>query len=175
MRSLYEISGDLAALEELLTAEDGEIPAGAAGEALEKWFDEIGAERDQKIENYCRLIAEIQARQMAREAEAERLAELAQIDANAAHRLKSRLQAFFEAHGIKKLETASFKIAVQVNGGAIPLIIPEEWEREPAAAPEAFQRRVIQLDKEAIRTAIREGDETHGARLGERGAHLRIR
>lgn len=36
-------------------------------------------------------------------------------------------------------------------------------------------RRTIVLDRDAIREAIRNDEETHGAELGERGTHLRIR
>lgn len=45
----------------------------------------------------------------------------------------------------------------------------------PASAPKAFQRREIRLDKNAVRTAIENNDETYGARLGERETSVRIR
>lgn len=173
MPTLYELSQDLLALEALLTETGGEITDDDA--ALEVWFDELGEQRDAKIDGYCALIREFEARAEARELEAKRLMALAGSDTNNAKRLKARLKGFFEAQGIKKLETARFRLSVQANGGALPVIVPEGWEKEPASAPEAFQRRVIQLDKEAIREAIRNDDETHGASLGERGNHLRIR
>lgn len=175
MPTLYELSQDLLALEALLTETGGEITDDDAGAALERWFDELGERRDAKIDGYCALIREFEARAEARELEAKRLMALAGSDGNNAKRLKARLKAFFEAQGIKKLETARFRLSVQGNGGALPLIVPEAWEREPASAPEGFQRRVIQLDKEAIKTAIQNDDETHGAHLGERGTHLRIK
>lgn len=175
MPTLYELSQDLLALEALLTETGGEITDDDAGAALERWFDELGEQRDAKIDGYCQLILEITARHNARKAEIARLGELIAGDAKAIDRLKARLKGFFEAQGIKKLETARFRLSVQGNGGALPLIVPEAWEKEPASAPEAFQRRVIQLDKEAIREAIRNDDETHGASLGERANHLRIR
>lgn len=46
---------------------------------------------------------------------------------------------------------------------------------DPASAPEAFQRRVIQLDNTAIREAIRNDEAPEGCGLGERGTQIRIR
>lgn len=175
MPTLYEISQDLIAIEELLTETGGEITDDEAGAALEKWFDEIGEQRDAKIDGYCALIREFEARSEARELEAKRLMALAGSDLNNAKRLKARLKGFMEAQGLKKLETPRFRLSVANNGGAQPLMVPPAWEAEPASAPEAFQRRVIQLDKDAIREAIRNDEEAHGASLGERGNHLRIK
>jgi hypothetical protein len=175
MRTLFEIGDDLTALAELFEDLGGEVTEDEAGQALEAWFDQLGEERDRKIDGYCALIREFEERSDARELEAKRLMALAGTDANNAKRLKARLKAFFEAQGIKKLETPRFKVGIQANGGALPLIVPAGWESDPASAPEAFQRRIIELDKDAVREAIRNEEETHGASLGERGTHLRIK
>jgi len=53
--------------------------------------------------------------------------------------------------------------------------VPEMWEEMPATAPEAFHRRVIELDKQAIREALEGGEEINGCAIVERGTHLRIR
>lgn len=169
-RSLYEISAELSAIEDALLESAGEADA-----QLEAWFDAIGAERDEKVKGYCQLITNLEADADACEDEAERLTRMGTVAHNAAERLKRRLKMFFETHGITKLDLVTFKPRIQANGGALPLIVPAEWEAEPASAPEAFQRRVIQLDKEAIREAIRNDEETHGAALGQRGARLRLR
>lgn len=175
MRSLFEIGDDLSALEELLTDIDGEIPEGEVGAAIEEWFDDLGAERDEKIRRYCALIEMMGFAAEACEEEARRLSKLKRANENGAKRLKDRLKLFFEAHGIQKLDLQIFKPHIRANGGALPLIVPQEWERDAAEAPEAFQKRVIQLDTAAIREAIRNDEETHGAQLGERGTQLRLR
>jgi hypothetical protein len=174
-RSLFDISDDLLALEEILSQVGGEITDDDAGQALERFFNELGAERDQKLDNYGALIRELESRAAGRAEEVTRLEALIASDNNNVKRLKRRLKAFFEIHQIKKLDTRRFRFSVQANGGALPLIMPEEWERDPASAPEAFHRARIELDKEAIREAIKNDEETHGAQLGERGNHLRIR
>jgi hypothetical protein len=52
MRTLFKISEDLTALAELLTDVDGDVSIEEQFDALEIWFDELGEERDQKIDNY---------------------------------------------------------------------------------------------------------------------------
>lgn len=175
MRTLYQISEDLTALEDILTQGDGEISDDEAGLALEAWFDALGEERDAKIDNYCALIAELTTKASAREVEGNRLMALATTDANAAKRLRDRLKLFLDAHGMTKLETNRFKLTVAKNGGASPLLIPDEWTSDPSSAPEQFHRRIVQLDKNAIRTAIEDGQDIPGVAIGERGTHLRIR
>ncbi len=175
MRSLFEIGDDLFALGEMLEEVGGEITEDEAGEALERWFEQLGAERDKKIDGYCLLIRQFEAASEARELEAKRLMALAGADGNNARRLKDRLKRFFDAQGIAKLETPRFKLSIQKNGGKAPLVVPQAWEQEPAAAPEAYQRRVIQLDKEAIREALEAGEQVDGCEIAPRGSHLRIR
>ena len=77
MRRLFDIGDDLLALEELLSDAGGEIGDDEAGQALERWFDELGEERDAKIDGYCALIREFEARAEILENEAERMLALA--------------------------------------------------------------------------------------------------
>jgi len=175
MPTLFTISADLLALEELLTDVDGEITEDAAGEAIEQWFDELGEARDAKIDNYCNLIAELTARSEARAAEAARISRLASVDANAATRLKNALKAFMDIHGLAKLETPFHKLTVAKNGGKSPLVIPDAWRDDAASAPEAYHRTFVRLDTEAIRADLEAGQEIAGCAIGERGTNLRIR
>ncbi len=175
MRSLFDISDDLLALGDLFAEVGGEISEDEAGDALERWFDEIGTERDIKIDNYCALINELDARAKARQEEANRINQLASVDIHSVKRLKARLKAFFEVQGLTKVETSRFKISVAKNGGIQPMLIPDAWEKDPPLAPEQFHRRIIQLDRDAIRTAIEAGETVEGCSLVERGTHLRIK
>jgi Gp157 protein len=151
MRSLYEIGEDLHALEEMLTDTEGEIPEGEIGAAIEEWFDQLGEERDEKIRRMCALIEMMRFSAEACDEEARRLAKLRRASENGAERLKERLKKFFEEHKIQKLDLRIFKPRIQINGGFLPLIYPQEWELVPANAPERFHRRVVLLDKEAMR------------------------
>lgn len=174
-RTIFDISDDLLALDELLTENDGEITDDAVGEALEAWFDDLGAERDAKIDNYCRLIASIESRAQARAVEVARLDNLIETDQNAATRLKMALYNFMVVQGITKLETPLHKLTVASNGGKPPLIIPDSWREDAANAPEAYHRISIKLDTEAIRADLTSGEKVPGCAIGERGKHLRIK
>jgi hypothetical protein len=190
-------------LELMLTDLEGEIPEGEIGAAIEKWFDSLTEERDEKIRRMCGLIEMMQVGAEHCDDIARRITKLKRANQNGAERLKERLKQFFEEHGIKKLDLQIFKPRIQANGGALPLIFPEEWELVPASAPERFHKPVILLDKEAMReeaefTAdqIRQlkakldaetvtpqeyedrlhiAQHTNPVRLGERGSHLRLR
>ncbi|MGH9767210.1 MAG: siphovirus Gp157 family protein [Blastocatellia bacterium] len=175
MRTLFAISDDLLLLDQMLSETGGEIAEDEAGQALERWFDQLGEERDRKLNGICWLIREFEARSEARELAAKALMASSGADLNSAKRLKSRVKLFLETHGLLKVQTEHFKLGIAQNGGIVPLIVPDAWKEDPANAPEAFQRRIIQLDNEAIREAIRNDEETRGAHLGDRGTHLRIR
>jgi hypothetical protein len=175
MPTLFQIADEISVLHDLLTECGGELPDAEAEAAIDEWLAETNLALEKKMDSYCGLIREFEARSEAREIEAKRLMAIAGADGNEAKRLKARLKAFFEICGLTKLETPRFRVSIQNNGGALPLIVPPAWESDPAEAPEAFQRRVIELDRQAIREAIRNEEETHGACLGERGTQLRIR
>lgn len=174
-RTIFDISDDLLALDDLLTENDGEITSDAAGEALEAWFDDLGAERDAKIDNYCRLIASIDARAQARAIEVARLDSLIETDQNAVTRLKAALYNFMVVQGITKLETSLHKLTLAKNGGKPPLIIPDSWREDAVNAPEEYHRVFVKLDTEAIRADLLGGDDVPGCAIGERGTHLRIK
>lgn len=176
MPTLYEIGAEMAALNELLAETGGEITDAEAEAAIDMWLAENQTALERKVDGYCALIANFEAGAEIAEAEEKYFKGLAQSRRNNARRLKERLKCFFESHGIKKLQTARFTPRVQANGGALPLIVPEAWEREPASAPEQFHKIVIALDKEAIREAVRNDDPgAAGCAIGERGTHLRVR
>ena len=172
--TLFEISDELAAIEELLTENDGDI-SDAAGETLEAWFDQLTDARDAKIDDYCRLIATVTARANARTEELTRLGALVDTDENMIKRLKTALHNFMLEQGVTKIETPLHRLTIAKNGGKPPLVIPEAWRDDPASAPEQYHRAVIHLDTELIRADLAGGEEIPGCAIGERGTHLRIK
>jgi Siphovirus Gp157 len=153
-KRLFDLSDDLLKLEALLTETGGEFSDDEAGKALEAFFEQTHLDVATKVDGYCALIREFELRGDAREEEAKRLSALAATDYNAADRLRKRLKTFLEIHKIAKLDTPRFRISIRANGGKLPLIVPDAWEKDPSAAPERFHRKTISLDKDAIRTAL---------------------
>jgi hypothetical protein len=201
-RTLWVISEDLQALNDLLAEVDGDVTGEEAEAAIEKWFNELGEERDRKLDGYGALIKQFEAYAKARNEEAKRLSNMASVDANNAGRLKSRLKVFMEQHKTPKIETDRFKFAIQNNGGTVPVILSADAELHPEELPEKYRKVVFQPDMNAIRvdlerlTALQQqalennldmsdedarelDDLVHIlpslAELGTRGTHLRIR
>jgi hypothetical protein len=168
--TLFEIGEDLNRIAEAICDAEGVVDDGP----LEEWFDEIMTARDEKVDDYCRLIASLEARIAARSAEVKRLQSLIKSDQTTVDRLKDRLKIFVEGQG-GKVETTLHKLTVAKNGGKVPLLIPSEWRDDPSQAPEAYHRRKIELDLDAIRVGLEAGDDIPGCALLERSTSLRIK
>ncbi|MCD8140490.1 MAG: siphovirus Gp157 family protein [Planctomycetaceae bacterium] len=172
-QSLFDISEDLAALDDLIFENAGNLDSPDVVAALDALEAEIVNNMVEKIDNYAGLIKSIQARSEVRKQEAKRLDARARIDLNTAKSLLDRLKLIFERHKIPKLETPRFRVGIVNNGGLLPLII----DGEPANLPENFKitQTTVVPDTEAIRAALAAGQEIPGRRLGERGQRLAIR
>jgi hypothetical protein len=168
-RTLFAISSDLEKLSELLD----ECDDTEQRELIDSWFEQLGSERDRKLDNYCALIAEMEVRAEARKAEAQRLLELASSEENRAKLLKDRLKWFFETHNVKTIETARYRLTLAGNGGKAPLILKDGVS--PTELPKHFQKLSIEPDTSAIREALERGEELDFAVLGERGTSIRIK
>lgn len=174
-QSLYELGEEFADLERLLSEVEGDISDADFERQIDEWLASLGERVEKKVDGYCVFIRELQLSAVRREIESKRLLELAKEDENKANQMKARLKAFFDFRGIQKLKTDRFNVAVQKNGGKIPVTISAEAENHPEELPEEFHRVRFEVDREAVREALERGDELDFATLGERGTHLRIR
>lgn len=172
-RTLYQISEELSDLERAL--EDIELTEEQQQEAIAIYL--AGASGDElrvKVGNYVSLMRECAARSESRAKEAALIAKGARTYDNMANRLKSSLAEFMQLHSIDKIETDRYTIALQNNGGVLPLIVPENLDA--SSLPEAFRVVVYQPNTTAIRAVLEAGtSEIEGITLGKRGKHLRIR
>lgn len=169
MNTLLEIGDDLLALATLID-EHGEELSSEVEQALEAWFAEVGEARDRKLDGYAALIRSMELRAAVRKEESDRLLKRVQVDANTARRLKDRLKMFMEMTGLKKVETARYRIVVQANGGKVPVDVQAAVEE---LAP-VFVRTRKEPDTDTIRAALEAGTDVPGCRLLPRGSHLRI-
>jgi hypothetical protein len=184
-RTLFAITDDLLALEALLVETGGDVTD----------------ERDAKLDAYCAVIREIEARSAARHAEAARIVALAEQDEREAKRLRERLHQFMVRTGTQRIDTERASIRVQQNGGQAPLVVfdqasvPEQYygvsadvkvpagpypdlvEKLEALAGEIHEAGlrsyvVRELDKGEIRAALADGMSVPGVMLGERSTRL---
>lgn len=170
-RTLFNISDDISELTNLLDEiEDNDIES---EQLITSWLENLGEERDRKLDNYAALIAELEAKAEVRKKEAQRLAKLAASDEKKAAMLKERLKSFFEVNKLKTVETARYKLTLTKSGGKPPLILDDAIS--PTDLPKKFQKIQIEPDKTAIRAALDAGEELDFAHLGDRTSSIRIR
>lgn len=170
-RTLFNLSDEISQLNVLLDELDGDDTE--SKQLLTNWLEQLGEERDRKLDNYAALISELQAKAAVRKAEAKRLAELAAADEKRAQMLKERLEWFFSVNKLKTVETTRYKLSLAKNGGKAPLILDESLS--PTQLPEKFQKISVEVDKTAIRAALEAGEDLDFAHLADRGTSIRIK
>lgn len=170
MASIFEIAQDMRALDDLMTESGGDISDPMAAEAIDAFFAELEGDLEAKVENYLRLVKELEARADARRSEADRIRNRAKVDENSAKALKRRLTDSLDMIGRTRIETPTFKVTVSSSGGKAPVSI------DPDAVTEEFMREVRTHvpDKERIREALESGRALTFASLTERSRTLRI-
>jgi replicative superfamily II helicase len=170
-RSIFDITDDMAALGDLLDQAGGDMTDPAVEDAVLEWIEELEGDLSTKVENYCWLMREKEARAAAMKVEAQRLREQAQVNENAAKGLKDRLLWVFQNKDIDKVETDHFRVSVSNNGGKQPIDI----DLDNVDVEYLVSEVVTSIDKDKIRTALGDGVELPFASLQERGQHLRIK
>lgn len=169
MSRLLELSDELAAFLALVEANGGEIGTDAQ-DSLDAWYERLSEDIDAKADAYGNLIRSLELEQKALDDEADRLTRRATAKHNAARRLKERFKLFLEQQGRRTLETARHRFTICANGGKEPVKV----ECDPADLAAEFQRHKVEADVDALREALKAGAVVFGARLGERGSHLKL-
>lgn len=171
-RTLFAITADLEALDDLLAEVEGDLTDEKVAAAVDQWFAELDNAFLSKVDNYAAYILELISRARCRAEEAARLKRRADIDEGLAKSLKVRLMMALEQRGKKKVETDRFRVSIAGNGGLEPLALDE------VALPDDFRRvadpRLVP-DTAKIRDALGRQEKVPGAELLPRGQHLSIR
>ena len=164
MSSLYEVTGNILVLQELLEnpLDDEDI--------LKDTLEAVQGEYEQKIEGYCKVIRNIETDIEAFKIEAKRLTEKAKMLEKNRDRLKKAMFDSMKATNTNKVKGQIFTVAIQKNGGKLPVIV----DVETAYLPKELVKVVESPDLEAIAKLIDSGN-TQYAHYGERGESLRIK
>jgi hypothetical protein len=172
--TLFELTSDLRALDELLEERDGDITDPEVERAVTNWFAELSSNEGAKLDCYVGYIRTLEMEASAARAEAEQYEAKAKTREKRVAWLKDRVKLHLEQTHRAKVETATKRvIAIQPNGGMAPLLMADPLD--PAALPDEYVRVKREPDREAIRRALADGAVLPFARLGEKGTHLRIR
>src|SRR5690606_19649213 len=134
-------SDDLLALEDLLLETGGDVSEEEAERIVDTWLEQLGAERDEKLDSYAALVKEMEARAGARRDMARQITERARADEATAKRLKDRLAFVFARCGWKTIETLRFRLTRAKAGGKAPLLVDGDAD----TLPERFQRVTLSL------------------------------
>lgn len=171
MTTIFDLGNIGRALIDALEEAEGELCP-----ELERFFDELADAKEDKLESYCFVLAELEARAEAQKQKAKEILERAKANENQVARLKARLKTAFEVYGWSKEKAGAFTVALQANGGLLP--IKWRFDDEPtllAWVPERFIIKVPKVDREGVRKALADGEELDFAELGDRGSHIRVR
>ncbi len=159
---LYEIQSEIAAL--LAATDDGELPPDA-----EARLDGLQMQLEEKADNICRLIRQREAEQAGYAEEADRLIRLADAARRDYERLKDYLRRTLTGLGLKRLDTALFKLSACKNSQPSVLLA------DSAEVPPQYSRVKVELDRKAVVEAWRDGLTLPEGLTVEVGEHLRIR
>lgn len=164
MSKLYELTTDLLTLQELLESplDDEEI--------LKDTLEAVQGEYELKLEAYCKVIKNLEADMDALKNEAKRLTDKRKtLEANV-DRLKKAMFDSMKATGTEKVKGQLFTVAIQKNGGKLPVIVDVPTED----LPDELVKIVESPDLEAIGKLLESGNCKY-AHYGERGESLRIK
>lgn len=167
--SLYHLSADMAALEDLLDVamESGDD---ADAKAIDAWLDELQGSLADKLGRVARWRATELALAAAGKAEAKRLTDRAKAREARVDRIDAAVQALMERIGSKKVDTDVATFALQKPGGKDPVVVADD-----AVLPDSCVRIKREADKEAIRALIESGVDVPGATIQPRGLVLRVK
>lgn len=166
MSSLYEVTGEILQLQSML--EDDFDP-----EVLADTLEAVQGEYEFKLEAYCKVIKNLEADVSAIKAEVDRLNTKRKTLENNVDRLKKAMFDSMKATNTPKVKGTLFTVAIQKNGGKIPVIMAEGTTTDHL--PDQLVVVTEKPNLDAIREVLESGITVEGFTLGERGESLRIK
>ena len=163
MSKLYELTADLLTLQEMLEENVDE-------QVLIDTLEGVQGEYELKLESYCKVIKNLEADMEALKNEAKRLTDKRKVLENNVDRLKKAMFDSMKLTGTEKVKGALFTVAIQRNGGKLPVIVDVPINE----LPDELVKVVESPDLEAIAKLLEQG-ESPLAHYGERGESLRIK
>lgn len=169
MSSLYEITGNILTLQEMLEEplEDDAI--------LKDTLDAVSGEYEYKLEAYCKVIKNLEADVVGIKAEVDRLSGKRKVLENNIDRLKKAIFDSMKATNTPKVKGQLFTLAIQKNGGKIPVLYDKDNKAITDNLPDELVNVVETPNLELIREQLEAGKSVEGFSLGERGESLRIK
>lgn len=151
MASLYELTGQYLEIYNMELDEETKLDT----------LDSIDWENEYetKVENYIKVMKNIDADVEARKAEIKRLTELNKADEKKKDHLKDTLSASMNATGHERVDTPLFKVSFRKS---------QAVEVDETVLPEAYKVATWKPDKKRLKEDLKSGLEIIGASLVER-------
>ena len=151
MASLYELTGQYLEIYNMELDEETKLDT----------LDSIDweTEYETKVENYIKVMKNIDADVEARKAEIKRLTELNKADEKKRDHLKDTLSASMNMIGHERVDTPLFKVSFRKS---------QAVEVDEAVLPEAYKVATWKPDKKRLKEDLKNGLEIIGASLVER-------
>lgn len=152
MPSLYELTGDLMYLQNLL--ENGDIDEQVYKDSVESMCV------DSKFESICMVMKNLEAQASAYKAEIDRMTARKKTLENGIQRLKDSMMNYMLQSNDKKIEAGLFTVSVGMSKSV--------HVYDESALPERFLKpQPPKIDKTAISNALKAGEEVEGATIAE--------
>lgn len=151
MASLYELTGQYLEIYNMELDEETKL------DTLDSFDWET--EYEIKVENYIKVMKNIDADVEARKAEIKRLTELNKADEKKKDHLKDTLSASMNMTGHERVDTPLFKVSFRKS---------QAVEVDEAVLPEAYKVATWKPDKKRLKEDLKNGLEIIGASLVER-------
>lgn len=167
MSKLYELTADLLALQSMMeeSVDDEQV--------LMDTLEAVQGEYEFKLESCCKVIKNLEADMDALKNEAKRLTDKRKTLENNIERLKKAMFDSMKAVGKDKVKGQLFTVAIQKNGGVIPVVTAPDVDT--SKLPDQLVIVTEKPNLEAIRELLEAGKKVEGFELGERGESLRIK
>jgi hypothetical protein len=131
----------------------------------------VQGEYELKLEAYCKVIKNLEADMDALKAEAKRLTDKRKVLENNVDRLKKAMFDSMKATGTDKVKGQIFTVAIQKNGGKLPVIV----DVDTSELPDELVKVVESPDLEAMYNVLLTHGTSKYCHFGERGESLRIK
>ena len=173
--TLFVLTGELLALDELLTESGGELTP-----EIESWIAEYRDKFTGKIDGIGWFWRTIEARIAGLKVAQEELATKRQVEERKLERLKGYVRLCLDHLGTSSAKGSVYSLAIHANGGKPPIELLEPYRSDPKLLPTKLQKVTVSADMEALRTymdgaeTVTEGDQVVARRLPA-GTHVRLR
>lgn len=158
--TLYDLTNDF---NKLMDAESDD-------EITNALIEIASGEIEKKAESYCKFLATVESTIEQFKAEEKRIADARKSLENKVKRAKERMKECLLAANIDKVSAGTFKISIRLSPGTVEI---DDLEQIPQKFLTVIPQQYVP-DKNAIKTAIKAGEEVPGAHI-EAGTMMTIR